>query len=77
MKINSLIVTNTCRPHKNGGLHHNQIDYIFTQKIFATSVNINKTRSFPGADIGSDHALVMMTLNLRLRSQNKNKFVLY
>ena len=50
-------------------------DYILTQKRFATSVNINKTRSFPGGDIGSDHDLVMMKFNLRLKSPKKNKFV--
>ena len=84
MKINSLIATNIFGPHTKsrintwhspGGLHHNQIDYILTQKRFATSVNINKTRYFPGADIGSDHDLVMMKFNLRLRSPKKNKFV--
>ena len=29
-----------------------------------TSVNTAKTRSFPGADIGSDHDLVMMSFRL-------------
>ena len=47
MKINSLIATNTFDPHSPGGLHHNQIDYILTQKRFTTSVNMNKTRYFP------------------------------
>ena len=85
MQINSLIATNTFGPHKKksrintwhspGGLYHNQIDYILTQKRFATSFNINKTRSFPGADIGNDHNLVMMKFNLRLKSPKKNKFV--
>ena len=32
-----------------------------------TSVNTAKTRSFPGADIGSDHDLVMMSFRLRLK----------
>ena len=31
-------------------------------------MNIAKTRSFPGANIGSDHELVMMTLRLHLQS---------
>ena len=30
-------------------------------------MNIAKTRSFPGADIGSDHELVMMTFKLRIQ----------
>ena len=32
-----------------------------------TGVNTAKTRSFPGADIGSDHDLVMMSFRLRLK----------
>ena len=36
-----------------------------------TSINITKTRSFPGADIGSDHDLVMMTFNLHLKKVSK------
>ena len=32
-----------------------------------TNVNTAKTRSFPGADIGSDHDLVMMSFRLRLK----------
>ena len=34
---------------------------------FQSSVNIAKTRSFPGADIGSDDELVMMTFRLHLQ----------
>ena len=34
---------------------------------FQSSVNIAKTRSFPGADIGNDHELVMVTIRLRLQ----------
>ena len=34
---------------------------------FQSSVNIAKTRSFPRADTGSDHELVMMTFRLRLQ----------
>ena len=32
-------------------------------------MNIARTRSFPGADIGSDHDLLMMTFCLRLRKE--------
>ena len=32
-----------------------------------TSVNTAETRSFPGADIGSDHDLVMRSFRLRLK----------
>ena len=37
------------------------------KRRFQSSVNIAKTSSFPGADIGSDHELVMMTFRLRLQ----------
>ena len=56
--------------HSPGGDYHNQIDYIMVKQIFQLSVNIAKTRSFPGADIGSDHELVMMAFRLRLQRMN-------
>ena len=83
-KINNLIIANTLGPHKNsriqtchsiGGLYHNQIDYILISTLFSTSVNINKTRSFPGADISSDHDMVLLTLRIHLKSPMKNKCV--
>ena len=53
--------------HSPGRDYHNQIDYIMVKRRFQSSVNIAKTRSFPGADTGSDHELVMMTFKLRLQ----------
>ena len=47
--------------HSQNGQHHNQIDYILERKRFRSGVNIARTRSFPGAEIGSDHDLLMMT----------------
>ena len=41
------------------------------KKRFSSSVNIAKTHSFPGADIGSDHELVMMTFKLHLKRTKK------
>ena len=76
---NDLIVTNTLGPHKTSrrntwhspnGEHH-QIDYIMVKRRFRSSVNIARTRSFPGADIGSDHELVMMTFKLHLKKVMK------
>lgn len=73
---NDLRLVNTFGPHKpsrrwtwhsQNGEYHNQIDYIMGKKHFHTSVSIAKTRSFPGADIGSDHDLVMMTFKLCLK----------
>ena len=40
-------------------------------------MNIAKNRSFPGADIGSDHELVMMTFRLHLqRMKNKGNIMI-
>ena len=73
---NNLKMANTFGPHKPsrrrtwhspGGDYHNQIDYIMVKRRYQSSVDIAKTRSFPGADTGSDHGLVMMTVRLRLQ----------
>ena len=41
------------------------------KKRFRSGVNIHWTRSFPGADIGSDHDLVMMTFRIRVKKARK------
>ena len=41
------------------------------KKRFRSGVNIHRTRSFAGADIGSDHDLVMMTFRVRLKKARK------
>ena len=78
--LNDLKLANTFGPHKASrrwtwhspnGEHHNQIDYIMVKRRFETSINIVKKISFPGADIGSDHDLVMMTFKLHLKKVNK------
>ena len=46
---------------------NNQIDYIMMKTRFRSSINTAKTRSFPGADIGSDHDLVMMTCRIHIK----------
>ena len=78
--FNNLVLTNTPGPQKPSrrwtwrspdGKHHNQIDYILVKKRFRSGVNIHRTRSFPGADIGSDHDLVMMTFHVRLKKARK------
>ena len=81
--LNDLVLANTLGPHKlsrkttwhsPNGKHHNQIDYIMLKTRFRSSINTGKTRSFPGADIGSDHDLVMMTIRLHLKKINKKGF---
>eukprot|EP00745_Piridium_sociabile_P029601 TRINITY_DN4881_c1_g1_i1.p1 TRINITY_DN4881_c1_g1~~TRINITY_DN4881_c1_g1_i1.p1 ORF type:complete len:855 (-),score=217.58 TRINITY_DN4881_c1_g1_i1:120-2594(-) len=79
---NNLFLANTYGPHKPSRRwtwhspdeeHHNQIDYILVKKRFRSGVNISRTRSFPGADIGSDHNLVMLTFHLHLKKISKGK----
>ena len=78
---NDLLLANTFDPHKtsrrmtwhgpNGAGH--QIDYIMMKKRFRAWINFERTRSFPGADVGIDHDLVMMTFRVHLRKVNKQK----
>ncbi|XP_072030789.1 craniofacial development protein 2-like [Amphiura filiformis] len=67
-KFYDLVLANTLHPQKESrkatwhspdGKVHNMIDYIMISKRFQSSVNLAQARSFPGADIGSDHDLVM------------------
>ena len=48
-----------------------QIDYIMVKRSFRSSINVAKTQSFPGADIGSNHELVIMTFKLHLKRVKK------
>ena len=41
------------------------------KKRFRPGVNIHRTRSFPGADIGNDHDLLMMAFQVRLKKARK------
>ena len=41
------------------------------KKRFRSGVNIHRTRSFLGADIESDHDLVMITFRIRLKKARK------
>ena len=42
-------------------------------QIFKAGIFTNKTRTFPGADVGSDHDLVMMTMKTKLSKRKKQK----
>ena len=75
-----LTIANTLYPHKRSwrttwhspdGNTQNQIDYILTPQRFKSTINKPETRTFPCADVGSDHDLVMMTINLKNR-KDKN-----
>ena len=80
--FNDLVLTNTFGHrkasrrwtwHNPNGQHHNQIDYVIVMKRFRSGVNIARTRSFPGADVGGDHNLLMMTFHLRLKRISKSE----
>ena len=78
--FHDLVLTNIFDHHKSSGRwtwhspngqHHNQIDYIRMRKCFRSGMNIARTRSFPGTDIGCDHDLLMMTFHLWLKRISK------
>ena len=78
--FNDLVLANTFGHHKASrrwtwhspnGQHRNQIDYILVRKRSPSVMNIAITRSFPGADIGGEHDLLMMTLHLCLKRISK------
>lgn len=81
-KTHNLTLANTLHPHKPSrsatwhspdGMHHNQIDYILAPQRFKSSINKAKTRTYPGADIGSDHDLVLCTIKLKLNLKRREK----
>ena len=59
--------------HSPNGQTHNQIDFILVPQRFKSSVNKANTRTFPGADIGSDHDLVLSTIKLKLKAKRQPK----
>ena len=58
------------------GVTNNQIDYVIVSKKWRSSVT--NCRAFPGADVGSDHQLVIVNFRLKLKRRvtprNKGKF---
>ena len=80
--FNDLVLANTFGHHKASrrwtwhspnGQHNNRIDYNLMRKRFRSGVNIARTRSFPEAEIGSDHDLLMMTFHVRLKRISRPK----
>ena len=51
---------------------HNKIDYIMISNKWKYS--INNSRSFPSADTGSDHQLVLANLRLRFKRKQKTNY---
>ena len=56
--------------HSPDGTHHNQINYILVKKWFRSGIKIARTRTFPCADVGNDHDMVM-TFQTRLKNSRK------
>ena len=50
--------------------HYNQIKYILLKKRFRSGIK-TRTRTYPGADVGSDHDMVMMTFQTRFKNSRK------
>ena len=81
-KYHDLVLANTLHPQKSSrkstwhspdGKTHNLIDYIMINRRYLTSLSLAQTRSFTGADIGSDHELVMTNMRLKLKKIRKGK----
>ena len=76
--LNNLAITSTMFPHKDihkytwtspDGLHKNQIDHIAVNAKFKRSVR--DTRAYRGADVGSDHNIVITETKLKLSRVKK------
>ena len=76
---NTLVIANALfQQHKRrlytwtspDGRHRNQIDYILCSQRWRSSIQSAKTR--PGADCGSDHALLIAKLRLKLKKVGKS-----
>ena len=75
-----LTLANTLFPHKmprrkiwhalNGEMY-NQTNYILACQKFKSRINKAQMSTFPGADIGSDHDMVLMILKLKLKKDQK------
>ena len=77
---NNLVIGGSLFKHKNihkytwtspNGKHRNQIDHFLISQKFVTSLTDVRTRR--GADIGSDHQLVVAKLKLKLKTQKNVK----
>ena len=59
--------------HALNSLIHDQIDYILVPQHFKLSIKKAKTRSSPGADMGSNHDLVLCSLKCKLNVKHFQK----
>ena len=77
---NNLVLASTLGNHKPprrwtwhslDGTHHNQVDYILVKKRFRSDIKTARTRTFTSADVWSDHDMVMMTFQTRIKNSRK------
>ena len=69
-EANQLIVTNTWYKQPKRRLYtRNQIDYILIQKRWRSMIKSAKT--MPGADCGTDHELLVATIQVKLKKTKK------
>ena len=77
-----LVLANTVHPTTNSRKStwhspdvkmHNKIDFILTPQRFKSSINKASTRTYTGADIYSDHDLVLCNLKIKLKRSKKGK----
>jgi len=59
--------------HSPNAKDPNQIDNILFPKRYASVINTAKTRSSPGADVGNDHELIMVSIHITLFKQKRKK----
>ena len=79
---NSFVLANTFGVHTKARTHTyhsplgipHQIDYILVPKRYRSSINTSKTHAFPGADCGSDHDLVLLSMRIKLKKVKKKPF---
>ncbi len=81
--VNNLFVTNTMFKQTKDSRQwtwespdqktHNKIDFILIKNNWKSCVN--NSRSFPSADVGSDHQLIIANIHLRFKAKSKPKFL--
>jgi len=59
--------------HAPNRIDKSQIDYILFPKRFLSGIKTSKTRAFPGANVESDHELVMMTIKIKQISMRRQR----
>ena len=63
-------ITRRTTRHSPDGVTYNEIDYILAKSGYSNPVSTEpKTKSFQGAEINSDHDLVIVTLKQKLKKK--------